>query len=147
MDGYEWKKKRQQRASHTHTRNSVVWAVALDPNIVIYKCSACHDGGRPPWFHHSQPPNPGLALVAGVTERKCKRGPHTSPTTKPQKDDRRGRERTREKNSSRRVPPISTTHTWLLLVGVLLLLPRDIPVARARACVCVVVLRPAESDV
>jgi hypothetical protein len=87
----------------------------------------------------ASPANPGLALVAGVTERKCKRGPHTSPTpaTKRRPLWERENEKKKKKNSSRRAPTHISTHTWLLLVGVLLP-PGTYRVARARACVCVV---------
>jgi hypothetical protein len=48
-----------------------------------------------------------------------------------------GEREKREKNSSRRAPTHISTLTWLLLVGVLLP-PGTYRVARARACVCVV---------
>jgi hypothetical protein len=85
----------------------------------------------------ASPANPGLALVAGVTERKCKRGPHTSPTPATKETTAVGERENEKKNSSRRAPTHISTHTWLLLVGVLLP-PGTYRVARARACVCVV---------
>jgi len=84
----------------------------------------------------ASPANPGLALVAGVTERKCKRGPHTSPTPATKRRPLWERERNERRTAAEERPPISTL-TWLLLVGVLLP-PGTYRVARARACVCVV---------
>jgi hypothetical protein len=85
----------------------------------------------------ASPANPGLALVAGVTERKCKRGPHTSPTPATKRRPLWERERNERRTAAAEERPPISTLTWLLLVGVLLP-PGTYRVARARACVCVV---------
>jgi len=116
-------------AGLAHTRNSVVWAVALDPNI---QCSACHDGGMTPLVppQRASPLSWGLVALwwpALQSENHQERSSHLPNRANAQLWERRvARSREpassceKEKKSGRQTPTTTKqpSHVVLLLIGV-----------------------------